>query len=166
MEITNPIFIETKPEPNQIIRVEPESFSSIVTKTGIKDNSNHGTASFGSTFDFPLFGNQAVTYAGEGGTRDVSLTLGLQNDPVSLALSPVTAQGGPLYYGRDHMKGSVMLDGGDQAQNLPYRNLMGSSITSRYWLKEILEVRIRYQLQTVYVLYIRYALICGASRIR
>uniref|UniRef100_A0A1J3GBN2 Homeobox protein BEL1-like protein n=1 Tax=Noccaea caerulescens TaxID=107243 RepID=A0A1J3GBN2_NOCCA len=128
MEITNPVFIETKPDPSQIIRVEPESLSSIVTKTGLKDNNaNQGAASFGSTFDFSLYGNQAVTYAGEGGTRDVSLTLGLQNGGVSLALSPVTAQGGPLYYGRDHMEGSVMLDG-DQAQNLPYRNLMGAQL--------------------------------------
>ncbi|ESQ46807.1 hypothetical protein EUTSA_v10027690mg [Eutrema salsugineum] len=134
MEVTNPTFIDTKPDPNQIIRVEPESLSSIVTKTGHKDNSNQGTASssFGSTFDFSLYGNHAVTYAGEGGTRDVSLTLGLQNGGVSLALSPVTAQAGPLYYGRDHMEGSVqytasMLDG-DQAQNLPYRNLMGAQL--------------------------------------
>ncbi|CAH2080184.1 unnamed protein product [Thlaspi arvense] len=132
MEITNPTFIDTKPDPNQIIRIEPESLSSIVAKTGHKDNSNQGTASFGSTFDFSSYGNQAVTYAGEGGTRDVSLTLGLQNGGVSLALSPVTAQGAPLYYGRDHMEGSVqytasMLDG-DQAQNLPYRNLMGAQL--------------------------------------
>ena len=60
----------------------------------------------------------------------MSLTLGLQNGGVSLALSPVTAQGGPLYYGRDHMDGSVqytssILDD-DQAQNLPYMNLMGA----------------------------------------
>ncbi|KAL1225596.1 putative homeobox BEL1 [Cardamine amara subsp. amara] len=139
VEITNTMMVETKPEPNQIIRVEPESLSSIVTKTGQKNNSNQGTASFGSTFDFSLYGNQAVTYAGEGGTRgDVSLTLGLQrndgNGGVSLALSPVTAQGGPLYYSRDHMEeGTVqysasMLDGGDQVQNLPYRNLMGAQL--------------------------------------
>lgn len=142
MEITNPMMIDNKPDPNQIIRVEPESLSSIVTnptsKTGHKNNSNQGTSSFGSTFDFSLYGNQAVTYAGEGGTRgDVSLTLGLQrndgNGGVSLALSPVTAHGGPLYYSRDHMEeGTVqysasMLDG-DQVQNLPYRNLMGAQL--------------------------------------
>lgn len=130
MEITNPMFMDTKPDPNQIMRVEPESLSSVVTKTGHKDNSNLGTASFGSTFDFSSYSNQAVTYSGEGGARDVSLTLGLQNGGVSLALSPVTAQGGPLYYGRDHMDGSVqytssILDD-DQAQNLPYMNLMGA----------------------------------------
>ncbi|CDY44476.1 BnaCnng11290D [Brassica napus] len=130
MEITNPMFMDTKPDPNQIMRVEPESLSSVVTKTGHKDNSNLGTASFGSTFDFSLYSNQAVTYTGEGGAREVSLTLGLQNGGVSLALSPVTAQGGPLYYGRDHMDGSVqytssILDD-DQAQNLPYMNLMGA----------------------------------------
>lgn len=133
MEITNPMMIiDTKPDPNQIIRVEPESLSSIVTKTGHKNNQGT-TSSFGSTFDFSLYGNQAVTYAGEGGTRDVSLTLGLQNGGVSLALSPATAQGGPLYYGRDHIEeGSVqyqpsILDD-DQAQNLPYRNLMGAQL--------------------------------------
>ncbi|KAF3580242.1 hypothetical protein DY000_02033819 [Brassica cretica] len=129
-EITNPMFMDTKPDPNQIMRVEPESLSSVVTKTGHKDNSNLGTASFGSTFDFSSYSNQAVTYTGEGGAREVSLTLGLQNGGVSLALSPVTAQGGPLYYGRNHMDGSVqytssILDD-DQAQNLPYMNLMGA----------------------------------------
>ncbi|KFK33010.1 hypothetical protein AALP_AA6G318600 [Arabis alpina] len=126
---TNSMLIDTKPDPNQIMRVEPESLSSIVTKPGHKGT----TSSFGSTFDFSLYGNQAVTYAGEGGTRDVSLTLGLQNGGVSLALSPVTAQEGPLYYGRDHIEeGSVqyapsILDD-DQAQNLPYRNLMGAQL--------------------------------------
>ncbi|XP_010441306.1 PREDICTED: homeobox protein BEL1 homolog isoform X1 [Camelina sativa] len=144
---TNPMMIDTKPDPNQIIGVEPESLSSIVTnptsKTGLKAlNSNqHATTSYGSNFDFSLYGNQAVTYAGEGGPRgDVSLTLGLQqrndgNGGVSLALSPVTAQGGQLYYGsRDHIdqEGPVqysasMLDD-DQVQNLPYRNLMGAQL--------------------------------------
>lgn len=143
MEITNPMMIDTKPDPNQIIRVEPESLSSIVTnptsKTGQKHNSNQqGTTSFGSTFDFSLYGNQAVTYAGEGGPRgDVSLTLGLQrndgNGGVSLALTPVTAQGAQLYYGRDHIEegpvqySASMLDD-DQVQNLPYRNLMGAQL--------------------------------------
>ncbi|CAL9223952.1 unnamed protein product [Arabidopsis halleri] len=140
MEITNPMMIDTKPDPNQLIRVEPESLSSIVTnptsKTG--HSSNHGTTSLGSTFDFSLYGNQAVTYAGEGGPRgDVSLTLGLQrndgNGGVSLALSPVTAQGGQLFYGRDHIEegpvqySASMLDD-DQVQNLPYRNLMGAQL--------------------------------------
>ncbi|XP_010447491.1 PREDICTED: homeobox protein BEL1 homolog [Camelina sativa] len=148
MEITtNPMMIDTKPDPNQIIRVEPESLSSIVTnptsKTGLKAHSSnqHATTPYGSNFDFSLYGNQAVTYAGEGGPRgDVSLTLGLQqrndgNGGVSLALSPVTAQGGQLYYGsRDHIdqEGPVqysasMLDD-DQVQNLPYRNLMGAQL--------------------------------------
>ncbi|WZZ65944.1 hypothetical protein YC2023_077314 [Brassica napus] len=103
MEIINPMFVDTKPDPDQIIQVEPESLSSIVTKTGHNDNSNQGTASCGSTFDFSSYGNQAVTHTAEGGAHDVSLTLGLQTGGMSLALSPVTAQGGPLYYGRDHI---------------------------------------------------------------
>ncbi|KAF3524345.1 hypothetical protein F2Q69_00048711 [Brassica cretica] len=103
MEIINPMFVDTKPDPDQIIQIEPESLSSIVTKTGHNDNSNQGTASCGSTFDFSSYGNQAVTHTAEGGARDVSLTLGLQTGGMSLALSPVTAQGGPLYYGRDHI---------------------------------------------------------------
>ncbi|KAF3517774.1 hypothetical protein DY000_02061086 [Brassica cretica] len=103
MEIINPMFVDTKPDPDQIIQVEPESLSSIVTKTGHNDNSNQGTASCGSTFDFSSYGNQAVTHTAEGGAHDVSLTLGLQTGGMSLDLSPVTAQGGPLYYGRDHI---------------------------------------------------------------
>uniref|UniRef100_A0A0D3C7W2 Homeobox domain-containing protein n=2 Tax=Brassica oleracea var. oleracea TaxID=109376 RepID=A0A0D3C7W2_BRAOL len=32
MDIINPMFVDTKPDPDQIIQVEPESLSSIVTK--------------------------------------------------------------------------------------------------------------------------------------
>ncbi|XP_010545511.1 PREDICTED: homeobox protein BEL1 homolog [Tarenaya hassleriana] len=136
----NVMLTDPKPEPNPMIRVDPESLSYMITNPNTKISQSHrqGATPFGSTFDFSSYGHQAVTYAGdssnqglEEGTRGVSLTLGLQrhngNSGVSLAFSPAAS----LFYG-DCQQGSVqystaMLDG-DESQNLPYRNLIGAQL--------------------------------------
>ncbi|XP_010553534.1 PREDICTED: homeobox protein BEL1 homolog [Tarenaya hassleriana] len=145
--MVNPVLTDPKPELNPIMnRADPGSLSSIITNPSSKTH-HQGTTPFGSSFDFSLYGHQAVTYGGDSSdmgfedrTRGVSLTLGLQrhndgNGGVSLAFSPA-AQGAPLFF-RDHVEdyhqqGSVQystthLDG-DDAQNLPYRNLMGAQL--------------------------------------
>ncbi|KAI3706983.1 hypothetical protein L6452_25118 [Arctium lappa] len=118
-------------------------------------NFHHGfsrvTNSFGAVeLDFSTYNNHHNFGGGGGGdggggTGGVSLTLGLQQHGggngggggggggVSLAFSPTSQNS--LFYPRDHIEDcqtavqySSLLEGDDQAHNLPYRNLMGAQL--------------------------------------
>ncbi|XP_010533636.1 PREDICTED: homeobox protein BEL1 homolog [Tarenaya hassleriana] len=103
--LTGPIH-----EPNRMNRVDPESLSSIITNpssiTARKPSQTHQhatTSSFGSAFDFQLYGHQAVTYDGDSSNQ-------------------VSGKVGQLQYS------SSLLDGDHQALILPHRNLMGAQL--------------------------------------
>ncbi|KAM7276987.1 hypothetical protein ACFE04_018853 [Oxalis oulophora] len=149
----NPPTADQKPTPDQLIRIDSECLSSIINNPD-KNNNDHSKStktlmqqcfgSFGSMdLDFSNSYNHGGVSnyaddqnfnAGSGSGGGVSLTLGLQqhgdNSGVSLAFSPASQSS--LFYSRDHMEDCQpvqysLLDG-DQAQNLPYRNLMGAQL--------------------------------------
>ncbi|KAH7513893.1 hypothetical protein FEM48_Zijuj11G0030900 [Ziziphus jujuba var. spinosa] len=157
---------DQKPTPDQLVRIDSECLSSIITNTDKNDSarssktfqnhhiqnfgrvsdsfgtmeldfssynhhSNGGTLSFGNENPNHSF-NGGVGGGGGGGGGGVSLTLGLQQhggSGVSLAFSPASQSS--LFYPRDHIDECQpvqysLLDG--EAQNLPYRNLMGAQL--------------------------------------
>ncbi|WCJ26340.1 hypothetical protein M5689_008163 [Euphorbia peplus] len=142
---------DQKPTADQLLRIDSECLSSIISNSDKNDTSKmFGTSSsaFGAVeLDFSSYNHNTggVSYANNhhhhhhhqgnmsfnGG--DVSLTLGLQQhgeSGVSLAFSPASQNS--LFYPRDHMDGVggvqySILDG-EAAQNLPYRNLMGAQL--------------------------------------
>lgn len=140
---------DQKPTQDQLVRIDSECLSSIINnnpdnKTDPKPTQNHHFGSFGAMeLDFSSYNHQTTggasyttdgshqNYAGPSG-GGVSLTLGLQQhggSRVSLAFSPVTQNS--LFFPREHMEDCQpvqysLLDG--EAQNLPYRNLMGAQL--------------------------------------
>ncbi|KAK8504958.1 hypothetical protein V6N13_133658 [Hibiscus sabdariffa] len=142
---------DKKLAPDQLIRVDSECLSSIIStnhdKNDVKTLQNqhglhqrqhqqqqqHGFSTYGAMeLDFSSYGHQTAGGGGVSGSG-VSLTLGLQQhggNGVSLAFTPASQSS--LFYPRDQMEDCQpvqysLLDG-DQGQHLPYRNLMGAQL--------------------------------------
>ncbi|KAL4335147.1 hypothetical protein GQ457_07G008600 [Hibiscus cannabinus] len=140
---------DKKLAPDQLIRVDSECLSSIIStnhdKNDVKTLENqhglhqrqqqqqHGFSTYGAMeLDFSSYGHQTAGGGGVSGSG-VSLTLGLQQhggNGVSLAFTPASQSS--LFYPRDQMEDCQpvqysLLDG-DQGQHLPYRNLMGAQL--------------------------------------
>ncbi|XP_065858338.1 homeobox protein BEL1 homolog [Euphorbia lathyris] len=138
---------DQKPTADQLLRIDSECLSSIISSNPDKNDTSKifGSAAFGAVeLDFSSYnhhtGTGGVSYAthhnhhNHGGFNGggVSLTLGLQQhgeSGVSLAFSPASQSS--LFYPRDHIDECQavqysILDG--EAQNLPYRNLMGAQL--------------------------------------
>ncbi|CAK7335589.1 unnamed protein product [Dovyalis caffra] len=152
----NPSSTDQKPTPDQLIRIDSECLSSIIsnadkngtnksTKTFQTHHLQHHQQNFGNfgamELDFSSYNHHTaagVSYANDSANNQnfsgggVSLTLGLQQhggSGVSLAFSPASQSS--LFYPRDHIEDCQpvqysILDG--EAQNLPYRNLMGAQL--------------------------------------
>ncbi|KAL9253528.1 Homeobox protein BEL1-like protein [Drosera capensis] len=147
---------EQKPTPDQLLRVDTDCLSSIISNSDKnRDKNGKNTAfntllhhqqqqqqgfgrvdSFGPIdMDFSSYNQNTHPAFGAGG--GVSLTLGLQQNAgngVSLAFS--SAAHNSLFYGRDPIEDDQpveysLLDG-DQGPNLPYRNLMGAQLLHDY----------------------------------
>ncbi|XP_004298825.1 PREDICTED: homeobox protein BEL1 homolog [Fragaria vesca subsp. vesca] len=139
----------------QLVRIDSECLSSIITNNPGEKSTGHDSRSgkstlqmhpqqsfgrvtdaFGSSMelDFTNY-NQNPNQSFNGGGHGVSLTLGLNQhggtNGVSLAFSPSSQSS--LFYPRDHIEEcqpvqySSLLDGEGQ-NNLPYRNLMGAQL--------------------------------------
>lgn len=139
----------------QLVRIDSECLSSIITNNPGEKSTGHDSRSgkstlqmhpqqsfgrvtdaFGSSMelDFTNY-NQNPNQSFNGGGHGVSLTLGLNQhggtNGVSLAFSPSSQSS--LFYSRDHIEEcqpvqySSLLDGEGQ-NNLPYRNLMGAQL--------------------------------------
>jgi hypothetical protein len=144
---------DKKPTQDQLVRIDSDCLSSIITNPEKKDSKtskttlqnhqimHHQQHGFGriETFgnmelDFSSYANHSTSTVHQnfnGG--GVSLTLGLQQhggNGVSLAFSPASQSS--LFYGRDHIEECQpvhqysLLD--SEGQNLPYRNLMGAQL--------------------------------------
>ncbi|XP_022737762.1 homeobox protein BEL1 homolog [Durio zibethinus] len=147
---------DQKPTPDQLVRVDSECLSSIITNTDKNDAKSSAKAlqnqhlhqqqqNFGTygamELDFSSYGHHTtggVSYGSDHNANQsfngggVSLTLGLQQHGgtgVSLAFSPASQSS--LFYPRDHIEDCQpvqysLLDG--EGQHLPYRNLMGAQL--------------------------------------
>ena len=143
-----------KPTPDQVVRVDSECLSSIITNPDKNDAKNaktlqnqhlrHQQQNFGTygamELDFASYSQHTaggVSYGSDNANQSfngggVSLTLGLQQhggSGVSLAFS--SASQSSLFYPRDHIGDCQpvqysLLDG--EGQHLPYRNLMGAQL--------------------------------------
>lgn len=153
--LPNPSSTDQKPTPDQLIRINSDCLSSIIsnpdrneTSKGSKTFQNHhlhpqqqSFGAFGAVeLDFSSYNHHTVggvSYANDHSANQnfnggVSLTLGLQQhgeSGVSLAFSPASQSS--LFYPREHIDDCPpvqysLLDG--EAQNLPYRNLMGAQL--------------------------------------
>lgn len=139
---------DQKPTTDQLIRIDSECLSSIISNSN--KNHDHTSNSFGAAaasafgaveLDFSSYNHHHPGGVSYGNNHDhqnfngggVSLTLGLQQhgeSGVSLAFS--AASQSSLFYPRDHIDECQpvqysILDG-SEAQNLPYRNLMGAQL--------------------------------------
>ncbi|TYI34765.1 hypothetical protein ES332_A03G032300v1 [Gossypium tomentosum] len=148
---TNTNQNDQKPTPDQLVRVDSECLSSIVTNLDKNDpksaktiethqslhhhHHHHQQQSFATygamELDFSSYNHHQAAASNGGG---VSLTLGLQqhggNNGVSLAFSP-TSQSSLFYPRSDQIEDCQpvqysLLDG--EGQHLPYRNLMGAQL--------------------------------------
>ncbi|XWS48898.1 hypothetical protein CRYUN_Cryun13aG0116300 [Craigia yunnanensis] len=145
---------DQKPTPDQLVRVDSECLSSIITnpdkndaksaKTLQNQHLHHQQQNFGTygamELDFSSYSHHTaggVSYGSDNANQSfngggVSLTLGLQQhggNGVSLAFSPASQSS--LFYPRDHIEDCQpvqysLLDG--EGQHLPYRNLMGAQL--------------------------------------
>ncbi|KAK6274705.1 hypothetical protein POUND7_004414 [Theobroma cacao] len=144
---------DQKPTPDQLVRVDSECLSSIVTNPDkndaksaktLQNQQSHQPQNFGTygamELDFSSYSHHTaggVSYGSDNANQNfngggVSLTLGLQQHGgtgVSLAFSPASQS--PLFYPRDHIEDCQqvqysLLDG--EGQHLPYRNLMGAQL--------------------------------------
>ncbi|XWS61734.1 hypothetical protein CRYUN_Cryun07bG0151400 [Craigia yunnanensis] len=146
---------DQKPTPDQLVRVDSECLSSIITNPDKNDAKNaktlqnqhlhHQQQNFGTygamELDFSSYSHHTtggVSYGSDNANQNfngggVSLTLGLQQHAggsgVRLAFSPASQSS--LFYPRDHIEDCQpvqysLLDG--QGQHLPYRNLMGAQL--------------------------------------
>ncbi|XVE57934.1 hypothetical protein DITRI_Ditri04bG0129300 [Diplodiscus trichospermus] len=145
---------DQKPTADQLLRVDSECLSSIITnadkndpktaKTLQSQHLHHQQQNFGTygamELDFSSYSHHTaggVSYGSENANQSfnaggVSLTLGLQQhggSGVSLAFSPASQSS--LFYPRDHIEDCQpvqysLLDG--EGQHLPYRNLMGAQL--------------------------------------
>ncbi|KAJ9147960.1 hypothetical protein P3X46_030069 [Hevea brasiliensis] len=154
----NPSSTDQKPTLDQLIRIDSECLSSIISNPDKNNDTSKGTKTFQNNhlhlqqqnfgafgaveLDFSSYNHQTaggVSYANNDHCANlnfngggVSLTLGLQQhggSGVSLAFSPASQSS--LFYPRDHIDDCPpvqysLLDG--EAQNLPYRNLMGAQL--------------------------------------
>ncbi|XP_012471784.1 homeobox protein BEL1 homolog [Gossypium raimondii] len=148
---TNTNQNDQKPTPDQLVRVDSECLSSIVTNLDKNDpksaktietrhslhhhHHHHQQQSFATygamELDFSSYNHHQAAASNGGG---VSLTLGLQqhggNNGVSLAFSP-TSQSSLFYPRSDQIEDCQpvqysLLDG--EGQHLPYRSLMGAQL--------------------------------------
>ncbi|XVF10552.1 hypothetical protein REPUB_Repub07fG0192400 [Reevesia pubescens] len=148
-------FTDQKPNPDQLVRVDSECLSSIITNPDKNDAKSakalqnqhlHQQQSFGTygamELDFSSYSHHTAGGASYGTDHHnanqsfngggVSLTLGLQQhggNGVSLAFSPASQSS--LFYPRGHIEDCQpvqysLLDG--EGQHLPYRNLMGAQL--------------------------------------
>ncbi|KAE8055352.1 hypothetical protein FH972_012196 [Carpinus fangiana] len=147
---------DQKPTQDQLVRIDSDCLSSIITNPEKKDSKTSKTTlqnhqimhhhqqqqhgfgrieTYGNMeLDFSSYANDSTSTVHQnfnGG--GVSLTLGLQQhggNGVSLAFSPASQSS--LFYGRDHIEECQpvhqysLLD--SEGQNLPYRNLMGAQL--------------------------------------
>ncbi|KAF5193217.1 homeobox protein BEL1-like protein [Thalictrum thalictroides] len=139
---------DQKPTPDQLVRNDSESLSSIINNPDPKNGRHHNLhqqqhrrqlGKDPETFsvvdlDFSSYGASDVHQNFGNG---VSLTLGLQqhgeSGPMNLSFSPASQHS--LFFPRDHMEGCdqvqySFLDG--EGENLPYRNLMGAQLLHDY----------------------------------
>lgn len=153
----NPSSTDQKPTPDQLVRIDSECLSSIIsnpdkndTNKSIKTFQSHhlqpqqqNFGNFGAMeLDFSSYNHHTaagVSYANDSvnnqnfnGGGGVSLTLGLQQhggSGVSLAFSPGSQSS--LFYPRDHIEDCQQVQYSlldGEGQNLPYRNLMGAQL--------------------------------------
>ncbi|XP_022958582.1 homeobox protein BEL1 homolog [Cucurbita moschata] len=124
-------LVDQKPTPDQLLRIESECMSSIISNNSEKNGSRStkamenqsfgrvGADAFGTVeLDFSSYNNHHSSSGGRGG---VSLTLGLQQHATQTS----------VFFRRDEMEECEpiqysLLDG--ETQNLPYRNLMGAQL--------------------------------------
>ncbi|CAI0417183.1 unnamed protein product [Linum tenue] len=136
------ISTDQKPSHDQLIRIDSDCLSSIITNPDRNDHqitTTRTTAAMAAAKTYQSHHhNHLASQQQQGQQGGVSLTLGLQQHGgnnnggggVSLAFSPATQ--GSLFFPRDQMEECQqvqysLLDG-DQGQNLPYRNLMGAQL--------------------------------------
>lgn len=142
-----------KPTQDQLVRIDSECLSSIINHPEKNESKHfqdqlqqhqqhqqqpqhHTFGRIADTFgavelDFSSYNHQN-NFSGGGGGGGVSLTLGLQQHG-GVAFSPASQSS--LYYPREQIENcqqvqvqySSLLDAGE-AQNLPYRNLMGAQL--------------------------------------
>ncbi|OWM72071.1 hypothetical protein CDL15_Pgr017954 [Punica granatum] len=146
-----PRLEDQKPTVGQLVRIDSECLSSIITSPDKSDHHHpsrsarsnnlqdqhghsilqHGFGRVGDGFGAMELDFSSYDHHSTGG--GVSLTLGLQqhggSGGVSLAFSPTSQSS--LFYPRDHMEDCQpvqysLLD--SEGQNLPYRNLMGAQL--------------------------------------
>lgn len=153
----NPSSTDQKPTPDQLIRIDSECLSSIISNPDKNDtpkgpnkafqshplhNQQQNFGNFGAMeLDFSSYNHQTaggVSYANDGSSQNfnggggVSLTLGLQQhrgSGVSLAFSPSSQSS--LFYSRDHIEDCQPVQYSlldGEGQTLPYRNLMGAQL--------------------------------------
>jgi hypothetical protein len=145
---------DKKPTQDQLVRIDSDCLSSIVTNPEKNDSKTtktvqnhhihqqqqqqHGFGRIetfgGMELDFSSYANDHNVNQNFSGGGGVSLTLGLQQhghgNGVSLAFSPASQSS--LFYGRDPIEECQpvhqysLLD--SEGQNLPYRNLMGAQL--------------------------------------
>lgn len=140
-----------KPTHDQLVRIDSECLSSIINHPEKNENKHfqddlhhqhpqhHTFGRISDTFgavelDFSAYNQQNNNFTSGTGGGGVSLTLGLQQHG-GLAFSPTSQSS--LYYPRGEqiencqqvhqVQYSSLLDAGE-AQNLPYRNLMGAQL--------------------------------------
>ncbi|PIA34281.1 hypothetical protein AQUCO_03800103v1 [Aquilegia coerulea] len=142
---------DQKPTPNQLVRNDSESLSSIINNPEPKNGRHHNLhqqqqqhrrqlgkdpETFGVVdLDFSSYAASGVH---QNFSNGVSLTLGLQqhgeSGPMNLSFSPASQHS--LFFPRDHMEDCEQvqysfLDGGE-GENLPYRNLMSAQLLHDY----------------------------------
>ncbi|KDP25399.1 hypothetical protein JCGZ_20555 [Jatropha curcas] len=149
---------DQKPTPDQLIRIDSECLSSIISNPDKNDTSKTNKSfqthhlhtqqqnfgAFGAVeLDFSSYNHQnapgGVSYGNDTSANQnfnngggVSLTLGLQQhggSGVSLAFSPASQSS--LFYPRDHIDDCQQVQYSlldGEGQNLPYRNLMGAQL--------------------------------------
>ena len=145
---THLISEDLKPDPEQLIRVDPDSLSSIVNPSRQNGHFMGRIEGFGFIDHLDYQNDEYTLHQGFGGgisrgnTNNVSLTLGLQQNAggngVSLAFSPASASGtASLFFPRSNQMNQdcqpmndqySLLDGDHQGHSLPYRNLMGAQV--------------------------------------
>ncbi|KAF9689310.1 hypothetical protein SADUNF_Sadunf01G0078900 [Salix dunnii] len=153
----NPSSTDQKPTPDQLIRIDSECLSSIISNPDKNDTNNstktfqshhmqHQQQNFGNfgamELDFSSYNHHTAagaSYANDSVDNQnfngggVSLTLGLQqhggSGGVSLAFSHASQSS--LFYPRDHIEDCQQVQYSlldGEGQNLPYRNLMGAQL--------------------------------------
>ncbi|MBA0853749.1 hypothetical protein Goshw_021487 [Gossypium schwendimanii] len=123
----NILLTDQKPTPDQLVRIDSECLSSIVSNDPGKNDAKSAKTLQNQHLHQHHYQKQSFETSGS-----VSLTLGLQQHGgtgVSLAFSPAAQSS--IFYPRDHIEDCQpvqysLLDG--EAQHLPYRSLIGAQL--------------------------------------